>query len=99
MKLLSRLLLFVFCNLFTILAMSETVFAVDELYLCGVVKEVNANVRMVRVHVISEGCVGEKTFKVTRSQQLDKFVVGEDICFMIDMNKCPQNQEATILAE
>lgn len=93
------LLLFAFYNLFTILVVSETVFAADELYLCGIVKEVNTKEKMVRVQVISRGCAGEKTFKVSLSQQLDKFIAGEDTCFMIDMNTCPQRQVATILAK
>ena len=99
MKLLSILLLFAFYNLFTILAVSETVFADDELYLCGIVKEVNSGERKVSIQVISEGCAGKKIFKVSRSQPLDKFVVGDNTCFMIDMNTCPQHQVATIIAK
>lgn len=99
MKLLSMLLLFAFYNLFNVLAVSETVFAADELYLCGVVKKVNRQEGKVSIQVISEGCAGERTFKVSSFQQLIKFVAGENTCFMIDMNKCPRQQEATILAK
>lgn len=72
---------------------------VDQLYLCGVVKEINAKEGKVRVKVTSEGCTGEKTFKVLRVQQLSKFVEGKTTCFMIDTSTCPQHQVATILAE
>jgi hypothetical protein len=81
------------------LAVSEPVFAEDELYLCGIVKEVQSAERIVRVQVISEGCAGDKTFKVSRELHLDKFITGENTCFMINMSICPQHQVATILAE
>lgn len=99
MKLLNMLLLFVFFNLFISLTVSETAFADDELYLCGVVKEVNTKEGMVRIEVTSEGCAGEKIFKVPQVQELNRFLVGEARCFMINTNTCPQQQIATILAE
>lgn len=71
----------------------------DQLYLCGVVKEINAKEGKVLVKVTSEGCTGEKTFYVRRVQQLSKFVEGKSTCFMIDTNTCPKHQTATILAE
>lgn len=72
---------------------------VDQLYLCGVVKEVSAKEGKVRVKVTSEGCTGEKTFKVQKVQQLSQFIEGETTCFMIDTSTCPQHQVTTILAE
>lgn len=73
--------------------------AEDELYLCGVVKEVNTRESTVRIQVVSEGCRGEKIFKVMKVQQLTHFLVGENKCFSIDTDTCPKQQIATIRAE
>jgi len=99
MKLIKILLLFVFYHLSTGLAVNETAFANDELYLCGVVKKVNTRERKVDIQVVSEGCAGIKIFKVSTSQQIEKFIIGDDICFKIDMNTCPQSISATIIAK
>jgi len=99
MKLLSMALPIVFINFLAILAVSETAIADDELYLCGVVKEVNTEKKVVVVQVISEGCAGEKSFKVAHNQRIDRFVAGKEACFMIDVNTCPKENRATIIAE
>jgi hypothetical protein len=99
MKPLNMILLSVISIFFLGLSGSATAFAEDELYLCGSVKEVNTEERTVLVQVISEGCLGEKSFKVARNQRIDRFVPGEESCFMIDVNTCPQAQRATIIGE
>ena len=99
MKPLNILLLFVYYSIFAFTIMSENASANDDLYLCGVVKKVNTQEKNVLVHVTSEGCTGDKIFDVSQALQLDQFVVGENKCFKIDTNICPQNQVATILGE
>ena len=74
-------------------------FAGDELYLCGVVKEVNTQKSTVRIQVTSESCRGEKIFKVVKVQQLNRFSVGESRCFSINAASCRGQQIATIRAE
>lgn len=74
-------------------------FAKDDLYLCGIVKEIDKTNNRVRVDITSQGCKGTKLFQVPQSQQLKRFQVGEETCFMIASNTCPQNQVAVIVAE
>ncbi|MFH2122312.1 MAG: hypothetical protein ABIJ50_02335 [Pseudomonadota bacterium] len=99
MKPLKMTLLFVVSVFVMGLGVSATAFADDELYLCGTVKEVNTEGRSIVVQVVSEGCLGENSFKVARNLRMDRFVPGEESCFMIDVNTCPQAQSATIIGE
>lgn len=99
MKLFKITLLFVLYHFFTVPLVSKTAFADDELYLCGAVKEVNTGERKVSIEVVSEGCTGKKIFKVSISQDINKFIVNDDTCFTINMNTCPQTQTAIIIAK
>lgn len=72
---------------------------VDRLYLCGKIIEVDPSGKKMLVKVVSEGCVGEKTFNVKDVQLLEQFTEGEDDCFMIDADSCPKERIATILSK
>lgn len=65
-------------------------FAVDELYLCGVVREVNPQVAQVTVDVVSANCRGLRTFKLppVTNKNRQSFTVNDRKCFLIDSNRC-----------
>ena len=92
MKPLKILLLSVYVSIFALGVINEKALADDDLYLCGIIKKVYTQERKVLIEVISEGCTGEKLFKLSQAMQLNQLVDGEQKCFMIDSNTCPQNQ-------
>lgn len=65
-------------------------FAVDELYLCGVVREVNPQAAQVTVDVASDNCHGVRMFKLPPATDKNRpaFNVDERRCFFIDSNRC-----------
>lgn len=73
-------------------------FAVDELYLCGVVQEVNLQTAQVTVDVASDGCRGIKTFKLPPPTSKDRasFNVAGRKCFFINSNSCKAGYTYTI---
>lgn len=85
--------------IYSSMVLYTSAFANDELYLCGIVKEIDTTNNRVLVDIASQGCKGTKLFQVPQSQQLNRFQVGEETCFMIDSNTCPQNHIAAIVAK
>ncbi len=67
------------------------VFAEDELYLCGIVKETNLQAGTVTVDVKSEGCKGVRQFRAPLAH-LSGFIVNTEKCFSIDSNHCTRGQ-------
>jgi hypothetical protein len=65
-----------------------SVFAEDELYLCGIVKEVNTKNAVVIVDVKSKSCRGLHTFNLSDAKLMEYFIVEENRCFFIDSNQC-----------
>lgn len=66
-------------------------FAVDNLFLCGVVKNVDAQKALVSVDVKSGSCPGIRQFQLTTPQAASHFIVGEKKCFPIDSSHCNDN--------
>lgn len=64
------------------------VFAEDELYLCGIVKDVNTPKAVVTVDVKSQGCRGLHAFNLSNAKLMEYFTVEENQCFFIDSTQC-----------
>lgn len=73
--------------------------AVDELYLCGIVKDVNSRSGTVTVDVRSSGCRGIRTFNLSSSINIASFKVDEKRCFFIDSNVCEANKTYSIMKD
>jgi len=71
-------------------------FAVDGLYLCGIVQEVNAKDALVIVDVTSKSCRGPKKFKISAATSKNSFRVNERKCFFIDSDRCKAGYTHTI---
>jgi len=71
-------------------------FAVDELYLCGVVQEVNIQAAQVTVDVASNSCRGMRTFKLPATKDRTSFSVASRKCFFINSNSCKAGYIYTI---
>lgn len=71
-------------------------FAVDELYLCGVVQEVNLQTAQVTVDVASDSCRGTRTFKLPATKDRTSFNVAGRKCFSINSNRCKAGYTYTI---
>lgn len=71
--------------------------AEDELFLCGIVKEVDGQNLLVDVNVLSESCPGPKTFKLLTPNQASLFKTDATQCFFIDSNRCNERKTYTIL--
>ena len=63
-------------------------FALDELYLCGIVREVNIRDSQVTVDVSSESCRGLRKFMLPAGKAGAAFKVNNRKCFYIDSNRC-----------
>jgi len=61
-------------------------FALEDMYLCGVVREVNAKDALVTVDVTSNTCRGLRKFKSTAGKV--SFTVDERKCFFINSDHC-----------
>jgi len=72
------------------------VFAVDELYLCGVVQEVNLKDALVTVDVASNICRGMRTFKLPATKDKASFTVADRKCFFINSSSCKAGYTYTI---
>lgn len=77
------------------LLFSSPAFALDELYLCGVVNGINARDGVVSVDVASEGCRGLRTFRLPAKLGLT-LKAKKRICFFIDRNRCQASYVHTI---
>ena len=71
-------------------------FAVDELYLCGVVQEINLQTAQVTVDVVSDSCRGIRTFKLLKTQDTNSFNMAVRKCFFINNNSCKAGYTYTI---
>jgi len=74
---------------------SESSMAVDELYLCGIVKETNMSKGVVTIDVRSESCYGERQFYVSPAE-ISTFILRSERCFSIDSNTCHTGKIYTI---
>lgn len=72
-------------------------FAVDNLFLCGIVKNVNEQKTLVTVDVKSGSCPGIRQFQLAAPQAASRFIVGEKKCFPIDSSHCNDNNIHKIL--
>ena len=71
--------------------------AVDELYLCGIVKEVNTIDALVTIDVASKSCGGLQKFKLSAATKgRTSFTVGNRKCFFINSNSCKAGYLYTI---
>lgn len=66
---------------------ANTAMAVDELYLCGIVKDVDSRSETVIVDVKSESCQGERRFRVSQAV-IKSFIPKSEKCFSIDSDTC-----------
>lgn len=82
--------------LFFIIGNSSRVFAEDELYLTGIVKNINPATAVVYVEVSSESCRGMRIFHVDDPGNLEKYV-NMTISFYIDSSMCGDNKLHAIL--
>lgn len=71
-------------------------FAVDELYLCGVVQEINLQTAQVTVDVVSDSCRGMRTFKLPATKDTTTFNMVGRKCFLINSNSCKAGYIYTI---
>jgi len=74
-----------------VVSFANTVYAVDELSLTGIVKSVNSKARTVIINVKSTSCLGLRTFTV---DNVDDFqdLVDQKITFSIDSSICKRNE-------
>ncbi|MHB1015480.1 MAG: hypothetical protein ACYC2W_09420 [Desulfurivibrionaceae bacterium] len=66
-------------------------FAADNLYLCGIVKKVDAQKALVSIDIKSGSCPGLRQFQLAAPQAASRFIVGEKKCFPIDSSHCNDN--------
>jgi hypothetical protein len=70
--------------------------AVDELFLTGVVKNVDVKARSVTVDVMSKSCKGERHFSVDKVSDYTG-LVGKRISFTINSSSCEDNRSLKIV--
>lgn len=83
--------------LFSLCMIPHEAFANDELFLCGVVKAIDARTGMVTVDVKSGSCPGIRQFQLAAPKTASLFIVGEEKCFPIDSSHCNDNRIHKIL--
>ena len=88
--------LFMGIFLFALTMIGQPAFAVDELYLKGTIKSVNAVTGLVMVDVVSSSCSGMRIFKADKLEMLEAYV-DQKVSFSIDSNKCEVKEIYTIL--
>jgi hypothetical protein len=69
----------------------HSLYAADELYLTGIVKDIDHATRIVVVDVKSSSCHGIRKFSVDDASKLDDFV-NERIDFSIDSSTCKSDE-------
>lgn len=70
--------------------------AVDQLYLCGIIKEINTKDAIVSVDVKSESCHGLQQFKLSAAMGGKVLNVDDQKCFFIDSSRCQAGYKYTI---
>lgn len=91
---------YVFAVLAAVLAVlgaRNMAFAEDELYLCGIVKDVDVGKGIITVDIKSESCRGERQFKVPQSLLMG-FIPKKEKCFSIDSNTCAKVKTYNIIS-
>jgi hypothetical protein len=71
--------------------------AVDELFLTGIVRTVDANSRIVVVDVKSQSCPGLRRFKLDKITDLEG-LEGQKVSFSIDSSVCRRDEIYKIMA-
>lgn len=85
--------------LMTVFASANTVMAEDELYLCGIVKDVDSKSGIVTIDVKSNGCYGIRKFRISYPINIASFSVDEEKCFFIDSNICEAKKTYSIIKD
>jgi hypothetical protein len=67
---------------------NTSVYAEDELYLCGIVKILDIPKAFVTVDVKSESCQGLQKFELITGLKMSSINLDQKICFFIDRNQC-----------
>ena len=88
--------LFMAVILLALIMSSRPADAVDELYLTGTIKSVNAATGIVTVDVVSSSCSGMRVFKTDRLDKLEEYIDAR-VSFFIDSSKCNVKETYTIL--
>ncbi len=65
-----------------------SIFATDELYLCGIVNSVDSQNGTVSINVQSKSCYGIQTFKLPANNTRSSFKMDERQCFFINSSEC-----------
>ncbi|NLW36353.1 MAG: hypothetical protein GXY80_12900 [Syntrophorhabdus aromaticivorans] len=90
-----------FCVIFVILTLLcvQMAFARDYLFLTGFVKSYDSNTGIVTINVTSEGCKGQREFKMPgdAKEGLDASFIGQQLQFYIDSSACEQGKVYNIL--
>jgi hypothetical protein len=71
-------------------------FAMDELYLCGTVTNMDTQKNLVTVDVKSESCHGVHEFGLSAELGKNSVAVGEMKCFYIDSSRCQKDMTPQI---
>ena len=76
-------------------------FALDNLFLTGVVRSIDKNNGIISLDITSEGCRGQRAFKVPDDDRddLDASLIGKKLQFMIDSSKCERGRTHNIIFE
>ncbi|NWF76933.1 MAG: hypothetical protein HXY53_10295 [Nitrospirae bacterium] len=85
----------IFTLFFIIFCSTSPVYSEDELYLTGIVKEVDFKKGVVTVEVLSKTCSGIKTFQ---TEDIEKLLdsEGKKISFFINTSTCIPNEIYTM---
>lgn len=78
-----------------LILLTHSVHAADELFLSGVVKDIDYTARAVLVDVKSSSCKGIRRFAIPYPSQLDG-LVGKRIDFFIDSSTCKRDETYTM---
>jgi len=82
--------------LLALIMSSQPAYAVDDLYLTGTIKSVNAATGIVTVDVTSSSCFGMRVFKADRLDKLEEYI-DKRASFFIDSSRCNVKETYTIL--
>ncbi len=92
---------YIFAVLAAVLALGagNAAMAEDELYLCGIVKDVDSQDETVIIDVKSESCRGIRTFRLSVSMNIASFQVNREKCFFINSNVCNAKEIYSIIKD
>ena len=97
----SRKMWIVLISLMFLFLCAQTGFALDNLSLTGVVRSIDKNNGIISLDITSEGCRGQRAFKVPDDDRddLDASLIGKKLQFMIDSSKCERGRTHKIIFE